>query len=69
MMGATDWNIVLNSYDVNTAYDFFWSTYNELFQQKFPPKKMRFNKNIHCHKPFMTQGLLKSRETKKICTC
>jgi hypothetical protein len=34
MMGATDWNSVLNSYDVNIAYDFFWSTYNELSTEK-----------------------------------
>jgi len=65
MLGGTDWANVLDSDDVNVAYDAFWSTYSDLFQLNFPLKKMRFNKNIHSQKPFMTQGLLKSRETKK----
>jgi hypothetical protein len=65
MLGGSDWANVLDSDDVNVAYDAFWSTYSDLFQLNFPLKKMRFNKNIHCQKPFMTKGLLKSRETKK----
>jgi hypothetical protein len=65
MLNAANWDTVFNSNDVNIAYDAFWSTYNELFQFNFPLKKTRFNKNIHSIKPFMTQGLLKSRETKK----
>ncbi len=60
-----DWNNVLNTDDVNNAYDVFWSTYNELFQLNFPVKKMRFNKNIHCHKPFRFIKL--PRDQKKIC--
>jgi hypothetical protein len=65
MLGGSDWAHVLESDDVNVAYDAFWSTYSDLFQLNLPLMKMRFNKNIHCQKPFMTQGLLKSRETKK----
>ncbi|MFO0007263.1 MAG: hypothetical protein ACK559_39725, partial [bacterium] len=65
MLGAANWDDVLDSNDVNNAYDAFWSTYNELYLLNFPLKKMRFNKNIHNIKPFMTKGLLKSRETKK----
>jgi hypothetical protein len=55
----------LESDDVNVAYNAFWSTYSDLFQLNFPLKKLRFNKKIHCQKPFMAQGLLKSRVTKK----
>jgi len=65
MVNAAKWDNVLVSNDVNIAYDSFWSTYYELFLLNFPLKKMRFNKNIHGLKPFMTKGLLKSRETKK----
>jgi hypothetical protein len=65
MLSAANWDGVLDSNEVNNAYDAFWSTYNELYLLNFPLKKMRFNKNIHNIKPFMTKGLLKSRETKK----
>jgi hypothetical protein len=65
MLNAANWDNVFTSNDVNIAYDAFWSTYNELFLFNFPIKKIRFNKNIQNIKPFMTQGLLKSRETKK----
>jgi hypothetical protein len=65
MVNAANWDNVYSSNDVNMAYDAFWSTYIELFNLNFPLKKMRFNKNIHGIKPFMTKGLLKSRETKK----
>ena len=65
MVNAANWDNVYSSNDVNLAYDAFWSTYIELFNLNFPLKKMRFNKNIHGIKPFMTKGLLKSRETKK----
>jgi hypothetical protein len=65
MLGAASWEDVLGTNDVNNAYDAFWSTYIELFHLNFPLKKMRFNKNVHNIKPFMTKGLLKSRETKK----
>ncbi len=41
------------------------TTYHELYLLNFPLKKMRFNKNIQGLKPFMTNGLLKSRETEK----
>jgi hypothetical protein len=65
MLGGSDWGNVLEFDDVNVAYDAFWSTYSDLFQLNFPLKKLRFNKNIHCQKPFMSQGLLKSCVTKK----
>ena len=63
-LGGTNWEPVTRTNDVNIAYDKFWSAYTELFELNFPLKTMRFNKNIHTKKPFMTAGLLKSRETK-----
>jgi hypothetical protein len=63
-LGGTDWSDVTNANDANTAYDTFWSTYNELFELTFPKKQIRFNKNVHKRCPFMTAGLLVSRTTK-----
>jgi hypothetical protein len=56
MWSAASWEDVLGSNDVNSAYDAFWSTYNEILLLNFPLKKMRFNKNVHNIKPFMTKG-------------
>jgi exonuclease III len=63
-LGGANWEPVTCTNDVNIAYDEFWSIYTELFELTFPLKTMRFNKNIHTKNPFMTAGLLKSRETK-----
>jgi hypothetical protein len=68
-LGGMNWDPVTNADDVNHAYDEFWSIYSELFELTFPLKKMRFNKNIHRKNPFMTAGLLKSRETKNHLYC
>jgi hypothetical protein len=64
-----DWQQVLDSNDVNTAYDFFWSVSNNLFETNFPSKRNRFNKNFNPKNKFMTQGLIISRRTKKKSPC
>jgi hypothetical protein len=63
-LNGSDWTTVLNSTDVNAAYDEFWSIYSDLYELTFPQKKVRFNKNFHKQSPFMTAGLLISRQTK-----
>jgi hypothetical protein len=63
-LGLTDWNNVYNSDNVDTAYDCFWSIYTNLYKQKFPLKRRRFNKNNNAMNKFMTNGLLISRKTK-----
>ncbi len=61
-----NWNSVYTKDDVDEAYDEFWTLYNGLFNQNFPLKKRRFNKNVHKLQNFMTNGLLSSRNNKKI---
>jgi hypothetical protein len=63
-LSLADWRDVLDSNDVNSAYDCFWSVYNNLFESNFPLKKKRFNKNFNPRNKFMTQGLIISRRTK-----
>jgi hypothetical protein len=46
------------------AYNEFWKTYEACHNANFPFIRQRFNKSIHKKQPFMTQGLLVSRNTK-----
>ena len=58
------WNEVLSSNCPNQAFDIFHDTYFSLFEIIFPEKSVKFNKNYHPIKSYMTSGLLKSRRTK-----
>jgi hypothetical protein len=64
LLGGTDWRNVTESMDVDAACNEFWTIYSNLFNLTFPEKTVRFNKKIHCKQPFMSAGLLKSRENK-----
>jgi hypothetical protein len=64
LLGGTNWINVQQSIDAEEAYDAFWTTYKENFELCFPLRKIRFNRNIHKFNPFMTQGIMKSRDTK-----
>jgi hypothetical protein len=46
------------------AYNEFWNVYKNCHDASFPLKRKRFNKNIHKKNPFMTLGLLTSRNSK-----
>jgi hypothetical protein len=63
-LGLADWNNVMLSNDVDSAFDCFWSTYSTMYKQAFPLKRKRFNKNFNGINKFMTAGLLVSRRTK-----
>jgi len=63
-LSIADWNNVLSQNDANLAYNGFWKTYEDCHNANFPLIRKRFNKNIHKKQPFMTQGLLVSRNTK-----
>jgi hypothetical protein len=65
-MSQVDWNPVIQKSNINEAYDEFWSKYNAIFEQKFPLRRTRFNKNVHKLQNFMTNGLLVSRNTKNV---
>jgi len=64
LLSGTDWDDVLNNLNVEEAYDAFWAHYTVNFELCFPLRKIRFNRNIHSKNPFMSQGLMKSRDTK-----
>jgi hypothetical protein len=63
-LSGMDWTCVLSNNDVDLAYGEFWKKYNSCHDANFPLTKKLFNKNIHKRHPFMTQGLLISRNTK-----
>jgi len=63
-MGLADWTDVTSSNDVDMAYECFWTTYKNLYDNNFPLKKKRFNKNFDSINKFMTPGLIVSRRTK-----
>jgi hypothetical protein len=65
-LGNTNWDSVANKTNVDEAYEEFWNIYKELYNSKFPLKRIRFNKNKHKIHNFMTNGLLISRNRKKI---
>jgi hypothetical protein len=46
-LNVANWNSVISKDDVDEAYDEFWTVYTGLFDQSFPLKKRRFNKNVH----------------------
>jgi len=60
----TNWQTTLNARDVNESYNCFWNIFSNLYEQHFPLRKVKRNKNFHKINNFMTQGLLNSRNTK-----
>jgi len=59
-----DWYSVTSQNDVNISYANFWTNFSNLYEQFFPLKKVKKNKNLHPQNKFITQGLLISRTTK-----
>jgi hypothetical protein len=59
-----DLSCVLYSDYVDLACGEFWKKYSSCHDANFPLTKKLFNKKIHKRHPFMTQGLLISRNTK-----
>jgi hypothetical protein len=58
------WNDVYNLDNVHHSFNLFSQTFNDLYELRFPERKIKFNKNFHKIKNWMTQGLLVSRLTK-----
>ena len=64
LLNSLSWENVLNDNNVQSSYDAFSQIFNEMFDLYFPLRKIKFNKNIHKKSPFMTKGLMISRQTK-----
>jgi len=65
-LASTDWNPVVSCQNVNSSYDLFWNIFKGKYDDCFPLKRIKRNKNIHKINNFMTQGLLVSRRTKNL---
>ena len=63
-LSYTNWEDVYGTNDVNISYDNFWKKFSKSYNECFPIKKVKFNKNLHRKCNYMTQGLLNSRRTK-----
>jgi len=59
-----NWGSVINQQNVNLAYDNFWNTFSQHYENCFPLRRVKRNKNIHPINKFMTPGLITSRNTK-----
>ncbi|XP_065651285.1 uncharacterized protein LOC136079474 [Hydra vulgaris] len=59
-----DWNLVLQSHDVNNAYDLFLNQFSKMYDKAFPLKVKVINSKSVVS-PWMTKGLLKSSRKKQ----
>ncbi len=55
------WSFVQEEDDPQIAYNLFSDTFLNLYNLHFPLREVRFNKNHHIIKPWMSKGLLVSR--------
>jgi len=65
-LSIADWNNVTDKNCVDEAYEEFWNIYSNIYSRNFPLMRKRFNRNKHKINNFMTNGLLISRNTKKV---
>jgi hypothetical protein len=63
-LSRISWNDVYNMDNVTESYNNFSQTFNDLYELRFPERKIKFNRNFHKIQQWMTQGLLVSRLTK-----
>jgi len=63
-LSCISWNDVYNTDNVHECFNLFSQTFNDLYELRFPERKIKFNKNFHKIEKWMTQGLLVSRLTK-----
>ena len=63
-LSRISWNDVYNLDNVHDSFNNFSQTFNDLYELRFPERKIKFNKNFHKIQKWMTQGLLVSRLTK-----
>jgi hypothetical protein len=64
LLSGTCWQNVLNSNEVDAAFDVFWTEFSGMYEICFPLTTTKLNRNIHRINGFMTPGLLISRITK-----
>ena len=60
-----DWNYFLSSENTSSAYDVFLEIFLTIYDEYCPEKTVNTNKRKTPLNPFMTQGLLISRNTRE----
>jgi hypothetical protein len=60
-LSRLSWNNVYCLENVQESFNLFSQTFNDLYEMRFPERKIKFNKNVHKIEKWMTQGLLVSR--------
>jgi len=63
-LSSISWNDVYSCENVHEAFESFSSTFNTIYNLRFPSRQIKFNKNFHKIERWMTQGLLTSRRNK-----
>lgn len=66
MLENTDWNIIYQELDTESAYDNFFQHLDYCFDVSFLKKKVIISKRNIPLNPWMTKGLLVSRKKKEI---
>jgi len=61
---GTNWASVLIENDINLSFNNFWQIFSLLYDQHFSKIHMRFNRNKHKIKGFMSDELLQARNYK-----
>ena len=64
ILSSHQWENVLSNENAQISFDKFMEFYMQSFETNFPLKRVKFNKNYHRIEPFMTKGLLISRQKK-----
>jgi len=63
-LSALRWNDVYTCENVHECFESFSTTFNTIYNLRFPSRQIKFNKNVHRIEKWMTQGLLISRLNK-----
>ena len=64
LISTINWDAVREEPDAQSSYNAFSDIFNNLYTLQFPLKTTKFNRNIHCVEPWMSQALLISRTNK-----
>ena len=60
-LAKISWETLENEEDINKKTEMLTDTINKAYDEAFPLKEVRFNKNRHAVEKFVTQGMLESR--------
>ena len=63
-LSNTNWGCVFDQDHTQIAYDKFYEIFSGKYNNHFPIRNVKFNKNKHKIDPFMSSAILKSRKTK-----